>query len=101
MSAALDDAAVIVNALRGGLPAEVRMGVEAGAQFAAWAAAERVRARSGRGLPGEVLGHVSWMMATPMRTDEAYPPNLWVVLDRGGRALAAGILNPAAAGGAR
>lgn len=74
------------------LPAEIRMGTDAGARFRDYVAGGAAPATLGR--PGDDLGGLPWAMATPLVIDETYPANLWVMVASDGRAISAGILSP-------
>ncbi len=73
------------------LPAEIRMGAEAAEQVHRYVMAA---GRTQLGAPTDHLGGLPWSLATPVVTEPGYPPNLWVMTDNAGRAIAAGTLNP-------
>lgn len=73
------------------LPAEIRMGEDAADQFHRYVLAA---GRTQLGAPGDFLGGLPWSLATRVVTEPDYPPNLWVMTDNAGRAIAAGTLNP-------
>lgn len=72
------------------LPHEIRMGGDAAAQFRSYAES---LGRGPLGVPTDDLGGLPWALATPVRVVDAYPPNLWVMVDRDGMALSAGVLH--------
>ena len=77
---------------------EVRMGTVAVDVFTELTMVEREPVApwlSGR------IGPAPWAASMQIRVVESYPPNLWVMVDRDGNAVACGILNPPTINGAR